>query len=101
VISHNENALSLLVKEEAQRLGFELVGISAGKTSAPEESSQTGCGGASRQLEYMKRMRSYAAIPNGSFLGSVHRIGRMNYYTPFRPAASPEPKAGFPVTPGR
>ena len=95
MISHNENALSLRVKEEAQRLGFELVGISPVKLPPHEESfAEWLRQGFSGQLEYMKRTEELRRNPQRlvPWAVSIVSVG-MNYNTPFsRPAASPEPK---------
>jgi len=95
VSAHNENALSLQVKEEAQRLGFELVGISPVKIPPHEESfAEWLRQGFSGQLEYMKRTEELRRNPHRlvPWAVSIVSVG-MNYYTPFfRPAASPQPK---------
>ena len=95
MIAHNKNALSLRVKEEAQRLGFELVGISPVKLPPHEESfAEWLRQGFSGQLEYMKRTKEIRRNPQRlvPWAVSIVSVG-MNYYTPFsRPAASPEPK---------
>ena len=95
MISHNENALSLRVKEEAQRLGFELVGISPVKLPPHEESfAEWLRQGFSGQLEYMKRTEELRRNPQRlvPWAVSIVSVG-MNYNTPFsRPAASSEPK---------
>ncbi len=95
MIAHNENALSLRVKEEAQRLGFELVGISPVKLPPHEESfAEWLRQGFSGQLEYMKRTEELRRNPQRlvPWAVSIVSVG-MNYNTPFsRPAASPEPK---------
>jgi epoxyqueuosine reductase len=95
VSAHNENALSLQVKEEAQRLGFELVGISPVKLPPHEESfAEWLRQGFSGQLEYMKRTEELRRNPHRlvPWAVSIVSVG-MNYYTPFfRPAASPQPK---------
>ena len=95
MIAHNENALSLRVKEEAQRLGFELVGISPVRLPPHEESfAEWLRQGFSGQLEYMKRTEELRRNPQRlvPWAVSIVSVG-MNYNTPFsRPAASPEPK---------
>jgi epoxyqueuosine reductase len=95
VIAQNENALSLRVKEEAQRLGFELVGISPVKLLPHEESfAEWLRRGFSGQLEYMKRTEELRRNPHRLVPWAVSLISvGMNYYTPFsRPAASQQPK---------
>ena len=95
MISHNESALSLRVKEEAQRLGFELVGISPVRLPPHEESfAEWLRQGFSGQLEYMKRTEQLRRNPQRlvPWAVSIVSVG-MNYNTPFsRPAASSEPK---------
>ena len=87
--------LSLRIKEEAQRLGFELVGISPVKPPAHEQSFaqwlRQGLGG---DLAYMARTEGLRRDPRRlvPWAASIISVG-MNYYTPFpRPTAAPEPK---------
>jgi epoxyqueuosine reductase len=95
VIDQNEDALSLRVKEEAQRLGFELVGISPVKVPPHEESfAEWLRRGFSGQLDYMKRTEDLRRDPRRlvPWAVSVISVG-MNYYTRFpRPRASQQPK---------
>jgi epoxyqueuosine reductase len=95
MIAHNQNALSLRVKEEAQRLGFELVGISPVKLPRHEESfAEWLRQGFAGQLEYMKRTEELRRNPHRLVPWAVSLVSvGMNYYTPSsRPAASPQPK---------
>jgi len=95
VIPQNENGLSLRVKEEAQRLGFELVGISPVRPPPHEGSfAEWLRQGFSGQLEYMKRTEELRRDPHRlvPWAVSVVSVG-MNYCTPFsRPSASHEPR---------
>jgi len=95
VIAQNENALSLRIKEEAQHLGFELVGISPVKLPPHEESfAEWLRQGFSGQLEYMKRTEDLRRNPHRLVPWAVSLVSvGMNYCTPFsRPAASHQPK---------
>ena len=91
----NETGLSLRFKEEAQRLGFELVGISPVKLPPHEESfAEWLRRGLSGELEYMKRTEELRRDPHRlvPWAVSVISVG-MNYGTPFpRPASSPQPR---------
>jgi epoxyqueuosine reductase len=92
---HNENTLSSRVKEEARRLGFELVGISAVKP-APHELSfaQWLREGFAGELDYMKRTELLRCDPHTlvPWAVSIVSVG-MNYYTSFsRPEPSREPR---------
>ena len=56
VVAQNQNALSLKIKAEAQRLGFELVGFSPVKLPPHEQSFAEWLRlGFSGEMEYMKR----------------------------------------------
>jgi epoxyqueuosine reductase len=95
-IARNQNALSLRFKEEAQRLGFELVGISPVKLPPHEESfAEWLRRGLSGELEYMKRTEELRRDPHRlvPWAVSIISVG-MNYQTPFpRPVtASQQPK---------
>jgi epoxyqueuosine reductase len=91
ILARNGNALSLRFKEEAQRLGFELVGISPVKPPPHEESfAEWLRRGLSGELEYMKRTEELRRDPHRlvPWAVSVISVG-MNYQTPFpRPAAA-------------
>lgn len=93
VIAENENALALKIKEAAQNLGFELVGVSPVRPPPHEESfAEWLRRGFSGQLDYMKRTEELRRNPDRlvPWAVSVVSVG-MNYYTPFpRPAASPQ-----------
>lgn len=87
--------LSFRIKEEAQRLGFELVGISPVKPSPHEQSFaewlRQGLGG---ELAYMERTEELRRDPRRlvPWAASIISVG-INYYTPLpRPSFSPEPK---------
>lgn len=95
MIAQNENALSPRVKEEAQRLGFELVGISPVKLPPHGESfAEWLRQGFSGRLDYMKRTEELRRNPHRLVPWAVSLVSvGMNYCTPFsRPAASREPK---------
>jgi epoxyqueuosine reductase len=95
VIAQNDSALSLRIKEEAQRLGFELVGISPVRLPPHEDSfAEWLRQGFSGQLEYMKRTEELRRNPHRLVPWAVSLISvGMNYYTPFsRPPASQQPK---------
>jgi len=85
--------LSLRIKEEAQRLGFELAGISPVTLPPHEESFAKWLReGFSGQLDYLKRTEHLRRDPHElmPWAVSVVSVG-MNYYTPFaRPQAAPE-----------
>ena len=95
VIAQNQNALSLRVKEEAQRLGFELVGISPVRLPPHQESfAEWLRRGFSGELEYMNRTEALRRNPQEliPWAVSIVSVG-MNYYTPYpRPPASHQPK---------
>lgn len=95
MIVEDEKALSLSIKEQAQRLGFELVGISPVKLPPHEESfAEWLRRGFSGELEYMKRTEELRRNPHRLVPWAVSLISvGMNYYTPFsRPPASQQPK---------
>jgi epoxyqueuosine reductase len=95
VIAQNQNSLSLRIKAEAQRLGFELVGFSRAKLPPHEESfAEWLRRGLSGEMEYMKRTEELRRDPHRlvPWAVSIVSVG-MNYHTPFsRPAAAPDPK---------
>jgi epoxyqueuosine reductase len=93
--THNHSALSPRIKDEARRLGFELVGISA-VTPAPHEQSfaQWLREGFAGKLDYMKRTEHLRRDPHTlvPWAVSIISVG-MNYHTSFsRPEPSREPK---------
>jgi epoxyqueuosine reductase len=95
VIVEDEKALSLRIKEQAQRLGFELVGISPVKLPPHGESfAEWLRRGFSGELEYMKRTEELRRDPHRLVPWAVSLISvGMNYYTPFsRPPALQQPK---------
>jgi epoxyqueuosine reductase len=92
---HTDNTLSARVKEEARRLGFELVGISAVKPAPHEQSfAQWLREGFAGELDYMKRTELLRRDPHVlvPWAVSIVSVG-MNYYTAFsRPEPSREPR---------
>jgi epoxyqueuosine reductase len=95
VIVRDEKALSVLVKEAAQRLGFELVGVSPVKLPPHEESFADWLRqGFSGELEYMKRTEALRRDPHRLIPWAVSLISvGMNYHTPFfRSTRSQRPK---------
>jgi epoxyqueuosine reductase len=95
VIAQDENSLSLRIKAEAQRLGFELVGISPVKLPPHQESfAEWLRQGFSGEMEYMTRNEEMRRDPHRlvPWAVSIISVG-MNYHTPFsRPIATPDPK---------
>jgi epoxyqueuosine reductase len=93
--AHSDNTLSSRVKEEARRLGFELVGISAVKPAPHEQSfAQWLREGFAGELDYMKRTELLRRDPHTlvPWAMSIVSVG-MNYYTAFsRPEPSREPR---------
>jgi epoxyqueuosine reductase len=89
--SKMEQALSLRIKEEAQRLGFELVGISPVKLPPHEESFAKWLRKELHgELEYMKRTEELRRDPRRlvPWAKSIVSVG-MNYFTAFpRPAVN-------------
>ena len=90
-----EQELSLRIKEEAQRLGFELVGISPVKLPPHEESFAEWLRKELHgELGYMKRTEDLRRDPRQlvPWAVSVISVG-MNYFTPLRrPEVTNEPK---------
>src|SRR5688572_8388400 len=93
--THNEAALSARIKEQAQQLDFELVGISAVKPTPHEQSfAQWLREGFAGELDYMRRTELLRRDPDKlvPWAVSVVSVG-MNYYTSFsRPESSHEPR---------
>ena len=93
--SKTAQALSLRIKEEAQRLGFELVGISPVKLPPHEASFAEWLRKEFHgELEYMKRTEELRRDPHKliPWAVSVVSVG-MNYYTALpRPAVTDAPK---------
>ena len=89
--------LSARIKEEAQRLGFALVGISPVKIAAHEESFaewlRKGLGG---ELGYMKRTEELRRDPKKlvPWAVSVISVG-MNYFTPLPRPENPQGTQGW------
>jgi epoxyqueuosine reductase len=89
------DAMSARIKSEAQRLGFELVGISPAKVSPHEESfAQWLRRGFAGEMDYLKRSEKVRRNPLTLMPWAVSVVSvSMNYFTPFiRPEVSPEPK---------
>ena len=95
MIAQDENSLSLRIKAEAQRLGFQLVGISPVKLLPHQESfAEWLRQGFSGEMEYMKRTEEMRRDPHRlvPWAVSIISVG-MNYHTPFsRPIATPDSK---------
>jgi epoxyqueuosine reductase len=93
--AHSDSRLSSCIKEEARRLGFDLVGISAVNLAPHEQSfAQWLRQGFAGELDYMKRTESFRRDPRTlvPWAVSIISVG-MNYYTAFsRPEPSREPK---------
>jgi len=92
-----QTGLSAQIKEEAQRLGFALVGISPVKLATHEESFaqwlRKGLGG---ELGYMKRTEELRRDPKKlvPWAVSVVSVG-MNYYTPLPRPENPKETEGW------
>jgi epoxyqueuosine reductase len=90
-MAQDHAALSRRIKEEAQRLGFELVGISAVQIPPHEQSfAEWLRGDLFGELDYMKRTEELRRHPQrlAPWARSIVSVA-MNYYTPFpRPEAS-------------
>jgi epoxyqueuosine reductase len=93
--AHSDSTLSSRIKEEARKLGFELVGISAVKPAPHERSfAQWLREGFAGELEYMKRTELLRREPHTlvPWAVSIISVG-MNYYTSFsRPKPGREPR---------
>src|ERR671919_42574 len=93
--AHSDSRLSSCIMEEARRLGFDLVGISAVNLAPHEQSfAQWLRQGFAGELDYMKRTESFRRDPRTlvPWAVSIISVG-MNYYTAFsRPEPSREPK---------
>ncbi len=88
-------SLSLRIKSEAQRLGFELVGISRANIAPREESFaewlRRGLGG---EMDYLRRSEALRRNPQQLMPWAVSVVSvAMNYFTPYlRPKGSRRPK---------
>jgi epoxyqueuosine reductase len=93
--ANSDTTLAARVKEEARRLGFELVGISAVKPAPHEPSfAQWLREGFAGELDYMKRTELLRRDPHTlvPWAVSIVSVG-MNYHTAFsRPEPSREPR---------
>ena len=88
-------SLSLRIKEEAQRLGFQLVGISPVKRPAHEESfAEWLRKGFAGELAYMHRTEEFRRDPHSVVPWAVSLVSvGMNYFTPLpRSAMSDAPR---------
>jgi epoxyqueuosine reductase len=89
------DALSFRIKAEAQRLGFELVGISPAKV-APYQESFAGWlrRGFAGEMDYLQRSEALRRHPHQLMPWAVSVVSvAMNYFTAnVRPAASDQPK---------
>jgi epoxyqueuosine reductase len=94
-ISNNDDRLSSRIKDEARKLGFELVGISVVKPAPHERSfAQWLREGFAGELDYMKRTELLRRDPHTlvPWAVSIVSVG-MNYHTAFsRPEPSREPR---------
>jgi epoxyqueuosine reductase len=94
-ISNNDDRLSSRIKDEARKLGFELVGISVVKPAPHEPSfAQWLREGFAGELDYMKRTELLRRDPQTlvPWAVSIVSVG-MNYHTAFsRPEPSREPR---------
>ena len=97
MIVRDEKALSVLVKEAAQRLGFELVGISPVKLPPHGESFADWLRrGFSGELEYMKRTEELRRDPHRLLPWAVSLVSvGMNYHTPFFHSTVSQPLKGW------
>ena len=95
VLRRVETALSAQIKEAAQRLGFELVGISPVRPAPHEQSfAQWLREGLAGNLDYMQRTESLRRDPRElvPWAVSIISVG-MNYYSGYsRPVDSSEPR---------
>src|SRR5438093_13592702 len=94
-MSRPDASLSLRIKEEAQRLGFELVGISPVKPPRHENSfAEWLRKGLAGELAYMRRTEELRRDPQKLVPWAVSLVSvGMNYFTPFPRSVMPgEPK---------
>ena len=88
-------ALSLRIKSQAQRLGFELVGISRANIAPREESFADWLRqGFSGEMDYLRRSEQLRRNPQQLMPWAVSVVSvAMNYFTPYvRPKGLEEPK---------
>jgi epoxyqueuosine reductase len=95
--SRNVTALSLRIKEAGQRLGFDLIGISAVKLPPNEQSFaewlRTGLAG---ELGYMERTQALRRNPHELVPWAVSVVSAgMNYYTPLKRRSSEGETTGW------
>jgi epoxyqueuosine reductase len=97
------NLLSSQIKQAAQRLGFELVGISPVKVPPHDQSfAQWLRQGLAGELDYMKRTEALRRDPQELVPWAISIISAgMNYYKSMpRPSPSREAQGGFHAMPG-
>ena len=90
-----DDALSLRIKSEAQRLGFELVGISPANVAPREESFADWLRqGFAGEMDYLQRSEELRRNPQQLMSWAVSVVSvAMNYFTPYvRPKGSGQPK---------
>ncbi len=90
-----DDALSLRIKSEAQRLGFELVGISPANIVPREESfAEWLRQGFAGEMDYLQRSEGLRRNPQQLMPWAVSVVSvAMNYFTPYvRPKGSGQPK---------
>ncbi len=95
MLARKHASLSARIKEEAQRLGFELAGISPAKLPPHEESfAEWLRHGYAGELSYMERTEHLRRDPGAlvPWAVSIVSVG-MNYYTP-QPRPEPTKEAG-------
>src|SRR3972149_11328330 len=95
MLARKRASLSARIKEEAQRLGFELVGISPAKLPPHEESfTEWLRQGFAGELAYMERTEHLRRDPGALVPRAVSIVSvGMNYYTPYpRPEPTKETK---------
>jgi epoxyqueuosine reductase len=97
VIVPDEKALSVLIKEAAQRLGFELVGFSPVRLPPHGDSFANWLRrGFSGELAYMTRTEQLRSDPRRLVPWAVSLISvGMNYHTPFFPSTLSERPQGW------
>jgi epoxyqueuosine reductase len=95
--TRDQSALSLQVKDAAQRLGFELAGISPVRLAPHEESFARWLrNGFAGELDYMERTAALRRDPHElvPWAASVISVG-MNYHTSYERPQTPSPARGW------